>query len=120
MAGVKEIFSVLKKYRFPLTDEKVLQIKIQEAFLLNDLKCEREKRLSETDVIDFFFADTGIGVEIKVKKKLSAMAIYRQLERYAKNDDIKALVLVTGKAMGLPSEIEGKPIYYFHLSVNAL
>jgi hypothetical protein len=38
-------------------------------------------------------------------------AIYRQLERYAAQPQIAALILVTGTAMGLPAAIGGKPVF---------
>lgn len=116
--AVTDIFNTLKKYRFPLQDELKLQSKLAEAFKVNGLIFEREFRLSPKDIIDFYC--DGIGLEVKVKKKATAMQIYRQLERYAENPLITSLVLITSRAMGLPEQIKGKPVYYYHLSVNAL
>lgn len=50
------------------------------------------------------------GVGIEVKRQASRKAILGQLERYAGNDRIIALVLVTATAMALPVNINRKPV----------
>lgn len=110
---VDEIIAVLRPLRLPLTDEKRLQAEMAERFAAAGLALEREFRLSATEVVDFF-AD-GIAVEVKIKG--GKMAIYRQLQRYAEHDEIKALLLVSNVPMGLPPEIEGKPAYFHNLAM---
>lgn len=95
-----------------LSDEKRAQAMIAEA-LTGLVPFTREHRLSAADVPDFF-AD-GIVVEVKLKKNTRKMQVYRQLERYAAHEAVRALVLVTNLAMGLPRAINGKPAYYISL-----
>jgi hypothetical protein len=103
--------------RFELGSEKATQQGIHE--LLADtlhpgVGLCREHRLAPGDVVDFFIRQTGVAIEVKLKRN-SARGILRQLERYARHDQVQALVLVTNRAMGLPPEVGGKPTYYVSL-----
>lgn len=110
---VDEIIAVLRPLRLPLSDENRLQASMADAFSAAALALEREVRLSAEDIIDFF--GEGIGIEAKIKG--GKMAIYRQLERYAKHDRIEQLILVTNVPTGMPTEIDGKPIYVHNLAM---
>jgi len=106
--GIKGILSV---YRFDTVCEAALQGQIEKILQDNNIEYEREVRLSPRDRIDFVVQ--GIGIEVKIKG--SAKAIYRQCQRYCADDRIKELFLVSGRSMGLPETIEGKPCYYHNL-----
>ena len=111
---VQEIIQILSGCRFPLANEKMLQAAIEEEFDAHGVEHSREHRLSSEDVIDFFFEAEGIGAEIKIKG--SKRAIYGQIQRYAKHDCIRELILVTNVPMGVPAEVEGKPVYVVNLA----
>lgn len=106
-----DVFRHLKKFRFTqLQNEKLLQSEMYDAL---KLPLEREYRLSDKDIIDFFYKEIGLGIEVKIKG--TPRNIYRQLERYAAHDEIKVLFLVTCKTMGLPAFINDKPVYLISL-----
>lgn len=84
-----------------------MQLSIEEALDAAGFPNKREHRLSVADRIDFMIGSVGLEAKTRCNKR----AIYRQLERYAQHDEIEALILVTGTAMGLPAAINGKPIY---------
>lgn len=104
---VDDVLIALRGQRLPLSDEKKLQASIAVLFEAAALPLEREVRLSPSDIIDFF--GEGIGIEVKIKG--GKRDIYHQLERYAKHDAVEQLILVTNVPIGMPPEIEGKPIY---------
>ena len=79
---------------------------------------KREIKLSDQDRIDFLDEESGIGIEVKVRG--NANEILKQLERYAQSDKVKVLILATATFMGLPENINGKPIYMFHLTRGML
>lgn len=112
---VVDIYKHLRRYRFiNLTSEKELQVEIHKALqeiCRDDLN--REYRLSQKDIVDFFVPSLGLVIEIKVKG--SAKAIYRQLERYAKHEQVKVILLLTAKTMGLPEKINDRPSYFMSL-----
>lgn len=116
MTQIETIFHILKSSFLPVTTEKEVQGDMENAFLFHDLKHEREYRLDNKNIVDFFV--DGIAIEVKIKG--SKKDIYRQCERYCQFDEVKSLILVTSKSMGFPEEINGKSCYYFSLGMNLL
>lgn len=99
-----EIVTALGCYRFPLSDEKVLQAAMADAFTARRIPFEREVHLGPCDVVDFMIEAVAIEVKIKGARRL----IYRQLERYAEHTRVQVLILATNVPMGLPPMINGK------------
>lgn len=109
---------MLKSSRLPLNNEKATQQYLSDALLALNIDHVREQRLAPGDVVDFWLPDDagGDGIVIEVKMNRARPAeILRQLERYAAHKCVRAIFLVTNKAMVLPTEIVGKPAYYFSL-----
>lgn len=100
---------LLTGLRLPTHDEKALQSQL--ANHLAPLGFQREYRLDAKNIPDFFLE--GVAIEVKIKG--GRMAIYRQCERYCKFDQVKSLILITNRAMGLPTTINDKPVYLFNL-----
>lgn len=115
MVTIEETVEALKKAiynkKFSLQDEKVCQIQILTA--LSSLNVFREYYLDNHNIIDFYLNGVGIEVKIKGNKK----TIYKQCKRYCESSNIKAFVLITGRSMGFPKEIEGKPCYVLNLGL---
>ena len=111
---IKKIKESIEGRIYDLSDEKATQAQIEQ--LLSEFEVSREHRLSQHHVVDFMI--DGVAVEIKVKGQ--ATAILRQCEKYCSFDEVKALVLVTGRSMGFPEELNGKPCYYISLSKGML
>lgn len=106
---IEQIVATLRRARFRIGTEAALQASIADALDDAGAAFAAEVRLAPGERIDFM-VEPGIGIEAKVK--CDKRAIYRQLERYAGREQVKALILVTGTAMGLPREIGGKPLFY--------
>lgn len=112
-----EITALLRATRLQSSSELMLQNSIGTALGAAGIPFEAEARLSAGSRIDFLCCGS-IGIEAKAK--YPKRAIYRQLARYARHDSIQTLILVTGTAMALPAEIEGKPVFYVSLGRAAL
>jgi hypothetical protein len=109
-----EIVRLLQRCRLDLSSEKRVQEQIEQVLTDAGIVFEREKRLSVSDIPDFLI-DGGILVECKMRGARK-MDIYRQMRRYAAYPEVRALLLVSNLVMGLPSEIDGKPVYSASLS----
>jgi len=116
--SAQDIVRLIRRIRVDLSTEKRMQADIEQAFIAASIAFEREKRLSPEDIPDFL-VQGGIVVECKVKGARK-MDIYQQLRRYAVHPDVTAIILASNVAMGLPGDIEGKPLYAANLSAGWL
>lgn len=110
MTEIEAILHCIERTRVDLTSEKAAQADLEAAFRARGFEFRREVRLAPGDIIDFIIDPIGVGVELKLKRA-GKMATFRQLARYAKHDEIRALILASNMAMGLPALIEAKPSY---------
>lgn len=101
-----ELAARLQGIRLPLLAEKSLQAKIGQMLGDAGIAFEAEVRLSPHDRIDFLIEN--IGIEVKIKG--AARDFLRQLTRYAAHQQVQSLILLTGRAVGMPSHINGKPL----------
>jgi hypothetical protein len=99
-----ELMQLLSKLRLNLTLEKETQKEIAAALVNHRIDFTREHALDEKNIPDFFI--NGLVMEVKLKG--TAKQIYRQCQRYCEFDEVKELLLVTNKSMGLPEYINGK------------
>jgi hypothetical protein len=99
---------LVASHRFTYRDERQLHDGLAELFAAHQIPVQREARLTGSDRIDFLVGRVGI----EVKTHGPAIAVARQLQRYAGSDRIDALVLVTAAARHtcLPNTIGGKPL----------
>lgn len=107
------VVNALKGKRLPLHDEKECQKAIASVFddAIKNGWFTREVRIAG-GVIDFIGL-CGTGVEVKLKG--TANDIRRQLVRYAADDRIKGLVLVTAAPVGVTNLLRGKPVTEFDI-----
>lgn len=110
-----DIVRFLQRCRLDLSTEKHLQAGIEQALQATGIPFEREKRLSDRDIPDFFVKG-GIVVECKMRNKARKIDIFKQITRYAEYLEVTAIILASNVSMGLPSEINGKPVYAASLS----
>lgn len=108
------VVRLIQRLRLDLSSEKQVQAQIEEALTTQNIGFEREKRLSAQDIPDFLLTG-GIVVECKMRGARK-MDIYRQLSRYATYPEVRALILASNLVMGLPPEINGKPVFAASLS----
>ena len=112
-ADACKIIGLIRRHRLDLSNEKATQQQLADLFTAQNILFEREKCLSTKDIVDFL-VQGGIAVEVKLHGA-KKMSVYRQLKRYATHNEVSELVLITNLSMGLPPEIEGKPVYYASL-----
>lgn len=106
-----EIIAALAGLRFDLADEAVCQRQMAEALDAAGIDHRREVVIGPRERIDFLVG--GIGIEVKLRG--AKRAIFEQCLRYCRCEEVKALILASNKTMGLPAELEGKPVFFFHL-----
>lgn len=111
-----DILALARRLRLPLHDEKATQIALARYFEDAGIPAAREVGLGDGDIVDFL--TNGIAVELKIKG--SPKAIYRQLERYARHECVREIVLLTSRSMTLPPRIGAKPAHVASLSVGWL
>lgn len=109
------LVQLLQQHRFDLSTEKHLQAEIEEVLLKAGFPFEREKRLSDRDIPDFLIARSVV-IECKIRDKSRKIDVFKQLQRYAQHPCVGSIVLASNMAMGLPPEINGKPVYAASLS----
>jgi len=114
-ATAVDIVRLLQRCRLDLSTEKHLQGGVAQALTDAGIPFEREKRLSEHDIPDFV-VEGGVAIECKMRHKARKLDVYKQLCRYAEHEEVTALVLASNISMGLPAEINGKPLYAASLS----
>lgn len=113
----KALAELLYPRRYRLGHEALLQEDVERVLMKEKIPYKREFRLSPADRVDFL-VDGAIALELKIKAP--SRSIYRQLQRYALHDQVESLVLMTLSAIGMPSAIEGKPVYVVSLGRSAL
>lgn len=96
-----------KNTRFNFQTEKQTQAELEQKLLQLQCIFDREPYFDEKNIPDFFFPETGLCVEIKIKG--GRKQIYKQLERYSNFDQVKHILLMTNKSMLLPAVINQKP-----------
>lgn len=101
------VLNVLRSLRLPVAVEVDAQAEIAAALLRSGLPAVREVILDPANRIDLMVGSIGIEVKVKGAKR----DILRQVQRYCRFDEISELVLVTGVAMGVPPEINGKRVH---------
>lgn len=111
---ITQIKQAIRGKRLNLQNEKELQIELEAILLESGINFTREFYLSKTDIIDFYFPDICVGMEVKIAK--APKQIFKQLDRYTKSDQISEIILITSKTMGLPDKINEKPAHLIKLS----
>lgn len=102
---IDAVVAALAGKRFPLEDEIRTQAAISDVLRAKFGRLVEREAVAPGGRIDFKVAD--IGIEVKVKGARGA--IFRQLCRYAHAPDLGGIILVTSKAVNLPTQILGKP-----------
>lgn len=112
---IAEVIGLVQRSRLDLSSEKHLQEGVAEILQASGILFEREMRLSQKDIPDFLITG-GVVLECKMRNKSKKIDIFKQLSRYATYPEVTALILASNVAMGLPAEINGKPVYAASLS----
>lgn len=110
-----DIVRLIQRCRLDLSTEKHLQEGVAKILAEAGMAFEREKALSTRDIPDFV-VNGSIVIECKMRDKSRKLAVFKQLGRYADHPEVTAIILATDLSMGLPPEINGKPVYLASLS----
>ncbi|MDA4845984.1 hypothetical protein [Hoeflea poritis] len=106
-----EIVKLLQPHRFLIGSETTVQNQVASVLDGAGIDYSREHRLDRKNRIDFLSGSTGIEIKIKGAKR----GIYRQIKRYCAFDEVTEIVLLTGVAIGMPDQINGRPIHIVSL-----
>ena len=105
---VDSVIGIIAGYRLPIADEAELQEGLAELLGPDWI---REHDLAPFGRVDFFHPDAGVALEVKVQG--APAAVTRQLHGYAQHENVRELVLVTGRRrLGhlVGESLAGKPI----------
>lgn len=112
-----DIVKHLTAHTFRFTSEADLQRGIGVVLDRNDVQYYREYSLDKSNRIDFFlpYADMFVGIQnvgIEVKTDGARFEVIRQLSRYADQNQIQSLILVTSRRrlQTVPDKINGKEV----------
>lgn len=107
---IEHLSKTLSGYRFNFSNEKDLQAGLDKVFRKTGEVFFPEHRLSDEDIVDFYFPGKKIGIEAKIDHSLSDLT--RQIHRYVQHESILGILVVTSKARlaNLPEEMNHKPI----------
>jgi len=119
---IKAFLSAMRCHQFSLSTESELQAQMATVMTNCGISFSKECWLDKKNRPDFMV--DGYAVEVKIggthQGRMSAIGIYKQCERYAMFEQVKGIVLVTNRAMGLPQEINSKPAWLISLGSSWL
>jgi len=105
---IDRVLRALRNVRIGVVAEEIeLHRAISVALSQAGIHHEHEVKLGPRCRIDFL-TESGIGIEVK-KGKPYSVAVEQQLERYARFDAVKGIVLVIERYQDVPKEVSGKP-----------
>lgn len=110
MDELETILSALSKVRITAAHESDAQEQIAAALRGAGIECEREVRLGTKDRVDILAG--AVAIEVKTKP-VSGSTLWRQVQRYAAHDEVKAVVVASTlhrNVAGLPEELAGTPV----------
>ena len=112
--SVSPILSALSSVRVPATPgEYDLHALIAAALDEAGIAYAHELRLADGARIDFLVG--SVGIEVK-KSRPERARLLRQLEKYLACAELSALIVVSQRALSLPSTCHGKPVLLFTLN----
>lgn len=106
------VMGLLDRYEFSSREERRIQDAIAEILVANEIPFKREVALSPGNRPDFML--DGIALEVKVGG--STTEVFRQMQRYASEPAVKAVLLVTTRtqhARARVGQLAGKPVGVF-------
>lgn len=117
---VQEVVLILRKKRFSeLTNEKRLQNEIEFELKKNGVEYNREKKMSDGNIIDFYLPSIKCGIEVKIKR--GALKLYEQVERYSKTGLLSSIIIVSNIPMAFPEVLSMKTdVFVVNISKSLL
>lgn len=116
--SASDILELLRRYRFNFTSELEMQSGIEQVLKSNKLDYQREYVLTSEDRLDFMVE--GVAIECKVAGSKGDLC--RQIERYARHDDVNSVLVVTNRIRhsDVPGWLHGKEVMVFSVVLGGL
>lgn len=111
------LINIFTMYRFDLYDEIVFQQQIEMTLKksLPHIKFLKEYRLDDKNIVDFYFPQYKLAIEMKIKGQ-NMNSVYKQIRRYCEFDEVDGIFLLSSKTMNLPRSINNKKCFVLCLS----
>lgn len=103
------VAALLGQARLDHATEADLQNAVADVLAGAGIPHDRERTLDASCRPDFLVGD-HVAVECKIRRRQGAREILRQLERYCRHDQVRALVFVTAMTFPVPDTIAGVPV----------
>jgi len=98
-----------------MDEESFIHKEIQRALTIEEIKYVHEYKLIPHKRFDFWID----GIVLEVKKRVPGkLALLKQLDKYTKSDEVKAIIIVLEKSIDLPKTLNDKPLIVFSLNAN--
>ena len=105
---MNNVFEALQSLRAPIQQgEYDLHRLVMDALAAQGIPCKHEVSLAPRCRIDLMCG--GVGIEIKRGKPVRGKLV-EQLTRYARCQQVEALILVAERSVDLPRSLCGKPV----------
>jgi hypothetical protein len=119
-ATFDQVLQALRAYRYPVSTERDLQHAVERVLQQHFVRYEREFVFDRDSRPDFYLPDFRAALELKVDG--STMEVTRQLYRYAGDERVDELVLMTSRYTHarVPHEMRGKTVRVITLWEGAL
>jgi hypothetical protein len=105
-----QVLALLRRYRYPISTETALQLAVATVLTDAGIGYQREVVFGPENRLDFYLPHLKLALELKIKG--SAAEVTRQLFRYAKDERVAVIVLMTSRHThaAVPHEMNGKAI----------
>lgn len=94
------------------TTEAQMQAAMAALFAAEGIDAESQVALGPGERPDFMIGAPGVRIAVELKRAGTPDALARQVRRYARYDQVKAIVVITNRVRhrDIPREIDGKPV----------
>lgn len=115
---ISGIVDLIAQYRFRFSSEVQLHEGISKVLDVAGISYRREVRIDEHNRLDFLI-DGGLVIEVKIAG--SGAELLRQVHRYAQEEIVTGIIVVTNKPWhDLPPTLNGKPVAVHVMSRGGL
>jgi hypothetical protein len=115
---LRKLSHYLSSFRFNFSSEAELQTAIAQVLEMRGFSVKREVAITSSERLDFLIDET-IAIEVKIGG--SANDALRQIARYAYQDVVQGILLVTTRAShSCPGFLCGKPLLLHRLTESFL
>lgn len=116
MQSIVRVINALSTVRLSQRmDEAGIHREIMSAFDRYGIRYQHEYKVVSRKRFDFWL--DGVVIEVK-KQKPSKITLLNQVNRYTRDERVKAVIVVLEETMVFPRELNGKPVFMVSLNIN--